>query len=446
MASAIDMSKHFSAGELVKYTLPAIGMMVFTSVYGIVDGLFVSNFAGKTAFAAVNLIMPFITILAPLGYMMSSGGSAIISRTRGEGDDKRANAYFSLFVYFTIVMGAVLAIIGFIFMEPVARAFGASEEMLADCVLYGRISMVSLPLYMLQYAFQTFSSTAGKPSLGLRVVVASGITNMVLDALFVAGFGWGVAGAAWATVASEYVGGIVPTVYFARPNTSYLRLGRPSHDMRALAHACGNGSSEFVATIAMSVVAVVYNLQLMNYLGENGVAAYGTIMYAGWIFAAIFEGYCMGAAPLMSFQHGAHGNAEKRSLLSKSLKIVGLGGVSMFVLAQLLAWPFAWIFVSYNAELLALTEHAMRLYCISLIFMGVSMYASSLFTALGNGIISAVIAFLRTLVFEIGAVLLLPPILGADGIWLSVVVAEIFAFALSIVFICRLGPHYGLRK
>lgn len=442
----VDMSQHFSVPMLLKFVAPSVAMMVFTSIYSVVDGLFVTNFVGKTAFAAVNLIMPFIMILGTLGFMMGAGGSALVAKTRGEGDDARANAYFSMIAYVTLGAGALLALVGFAFMEDVARLLGANGDMLPVCVLYGRISMLSLPLFMLQYTFQVLASTAGKPKVGLYTTLASGISNMVLDFVFIAVLGWGVAGAAAATVIAEYIGGLSPLVYFARKNGSYLRLGRPALDLRALGKTCANGSSEMMASIAMSVVSVVYNLQLMAFLGEDGVAAYGVIMYAFMIFAAIFEGYCMGCAPLMSFQHGARNTKEMRSLLAKSLRVVIIGGIVMFALAELLAVPLAQVFTGYDAGLFALTVHAFRVYAFALFFMGVSMYGSSLFTALGNGLVSALIAFLRTLVFEVGAVLLLPLVMGADGIWYSVIVAELVSVALTLALLFWLSPYYGLRE
>ena len=441
----VDMRQHFSVPMLLKFVAPSVAMMVFTSIYSVVDGLFVTNFVGKTAFAAVNLIMPFIMILGTLGFMMGAGGSALVAKTRGEGDDARANAYFSMIVYVTLGAGTLLALVGSAFMEDVARLLGANGDMLPVCVLYGRISMLSLPLFMLQYTFQVLASTAGKPKVGLYTTLASGISNMVLDFVFIAVLGWGVAGAAAATVIAEYVGGLAPLAYFARNNGSYLKLGRPALDLRALGKTCANGSSEMMASIAMSVVSVVYNLQLMAFLGEDGVAAYGVIMYAFMIFAAIFEGYCMGCAPLMSFQHGARNTKEMRSLLAKSLRVVTCGGIAMFALAELLAVPLAQVFTGYDAGLFALTVHAFRVYAFALFFMGVSMYGSSLFTALGNGLVSALIAFLRTLVFEVGAVLLLPLVMGADGIWYSVIVAELVSVVLTLVLLFWLSPYYGLR-
>ena len=440
----MDMSRHLGRRALLRFTLPSIAMMILTSVYGVVDGLFVSNCAGTTAFAAVNLIMPFIMILSTLGFMMGSGGSALVARMRGEGDDELANRYFSMIIHATLAAGIVLAVVGAVLMRPVAEALGASGELLELCVRYGRISMVSLPAFMLQYAFQTFASTAGRPRLGLRVTIAAGLANVVLDLLLVGVLGLGVTGAAWATVVAELIGGLAPLVWFARPNDSLLRLGRPARDPAALESVCANGSSEMMASIAVSVVSIVYNLQLLRLIGRDGVAAYGTVMYVSMVFTAVFEGFCMASAPLMSFQHGAANAVEKRSLMRASLVVVTVAGAGMLVVSQLLARPLALAFAGHDPALLALTERAFRIFSLSFLPMGVGLYGSSLFTALGNGLLSAALAAVRTLGLEVGAVLLLPPLFGPTGIWFSVVVAETAAALIVAALVRGLGPRYGL--
>lgn len=446
MASkAIDMSKHFHTVDLIKYTLPAMAMMLFTSIYSIVDGFFISNYAGKTAFAAVNLIMPFIMILSTFGFMIGSGGAALVGHARGAGDDKRANSIFSLIIAFAFALGVVMALVGFAFMEPVARLFGADDSMIADCVLYGRVSMASLPFYILQFAFQPLFSTAGKPKLGLAITAAAGITNIVLDFVLVGVFGMGVLGAVLATVASEYVGGAASLVYFMRPNKSFLRLHRPKLEWGVIAKTCTNGSSEMMSEVAMSLVSILYNWQLMRMMGQDGVSAYGVIMYVSMIFGALLMGYCMGSAPLMSYQHGADNRAEKKSLLKHGLWLMVGGGAVACLLAHLLASPIAQVFTGYDQELFGLTVYAFRIYSVAFVFMGVSVFGSSLFTALGNGFISAFISFMRTLVFECGAVILLPMLLGPDGIWFSVVVAEVASVVLTTACIIGLGKFYGLR-
>ena len=442
----VDMSRHFTTGALLKFTAPSIAMTVFASLYTIVDGVFVSNFAGKTALAAVNFIFPFIMILSSVGLMIGTGGSAIVAKTRGEGDDEGANRAFSMLVWFAVAVGVVLAVAGFLLTEPVAAALGAQGQMLADATLYGRMLFLSLPFFMLQYAFQSFFVTAGKPQLGFAVIVAAGVANIALDALFVGALGWGLAGAALATNIGEVIGGGLPLVYFLRRNTSFLRLRPARPEWRVIGKACANGSSEMVANVAMSLVGMLYNFQLLRYVGEDGVAAYGVIMYTGMVFGAIFMGYAMGSSPLMSFQYGARNHREMRSLLMKSLGLIAAGSVAMFVAGQVLAEPLSRIFVSYDAALLELTVHGYRVYALCFLLMGFSIYGSAFFTSLGNGLVSALISFLRTLVFETASVILLPLWLGVDGIWLSVTVAELASVAVTVTFMVALSGHYGYRK
>ncbi len=443
-SSTTNMAQHFTFGKLLRYSLPPIGMMVFASIYGIVDGLFISNFAGKTAFAAVNLIMPFIMVLSTFGFMFGTGGSALIAKTMGEGDDRRAQGYFSLITYTCIGVGVVAAALGAIAMEPVARALGASDEMLGVCVLYGRLSMISLPSFMLQYMFQSLFITAGKPKMGFAVTLASGMTNIVLDALFVGGFGWGVTGAAVATNISEFVGGLVPLAYFARRgNTSLLRLGRPLGGIRAIGQVASNGVSEMVSSIAQSVVSMAYNWQLMRLLGEDGVSAYGVIAYAGFIFVAVFMGFNVGSAPLMSYNYGARNKREMQSLAKKGVAFQAIAGVAMLVASHLLARPLADVFVGYDQALRDLTMHAFFIYAFAFLLMGYSMYASSLFTALNNGKVSALISFVHTLVLECGAVMILPTLFGAEAIWYSIVVAEVISTAVSATLFASMGRDYG---
>ena len=438
-----SMSQHFTMPALLKFVAPSIAMAIFASLYSIVDGVFVSNFAGKTALAAVNLIYPFIMILSATGLMVGTGCSALVAKTRGEGDEERANRIFSMLVLFALILGVALTVVGYLVIEPVAAGLGATGPMLDDALLYGRMLLATLPFFILQFAFQSLFVTAGKPQLGFVVIVAAGVTNMVLDALFVGALGWGLAGAALATNIGEIVGGGLPLAYFLRKNSSALRLRPTRLQLRPLGKACLNGSSEMVSNVAMSLVSMLYNFQLLAFLGEDGVAAYGVIMYTAMIFAAVFMGFAMGSAPLMSFQYGARNHREMRSLLKKSLLFVAVGGVAMFAAGELLAEPLALIFVSYDASLTELTVHGYRLYSFAFLIMGFSIFGSSFFTALNNGVVSAIIAFLRTLVFETSSVILLPMVLGVDGIWLSVTVAELAAVTVMTGFMLALGRHYG---
>lgn len=430
----IQLSEHFTHGKLLRLTLPSIIMMIFTSIYGVVDGFFVSNFVGKTPFAAVNFIMPFLMILGSVGFMFGTGGGALIAKTLGEGDAEKANRLFSLFIYVTVGCGVLIAALGIALIRPVASALGAEGAMLEDCVSYGRIILLALPAYMLQFEFQSFFATAERPQLGLFVTVAAGVTNMALDALLVAVFRWGLTGAAAATAISQCVGGIAPLVYFARPNGSLLRLGQTRYDGRALMRACTNGSSELMSNISMSVVSMLYNMQLIQYAGEEGVAAYGVLMYVNMIFLAAFIGYSVGSAPVISYYFGAQNIVELKGLLKKSLAIIAAFSVMMFIAAEALARPLAILFVGYDQAMLDLTLRGFVIYSFSFLFAGLAIFGSAFFTALNDGLISALISFLRTLVFQVAAVLILPALWGIDGIWISIVAAELMAAAVTALF------------
>ena len=441
----IQLSDHFSYGRLIRFTLSSIVMMIFTSIYSVVDGLFVSNFVGKTPFAAINLIMPILIILGALGFMIGTGGSAIVAKTLGEGDPVRANRYFSMLVYTTVVGGAVLAAAGELSLPLVSELLGAEGAMLQDCILYGRIILAALPAFMLQNVFQSFMITAEKSRLGLAVTVAAGLTNMVLDFVFIVPLGWGLAGAAIATAISQVIGGAVPIVYFARKNDSLLRLTKAKFEGRILLRTCTNGSSELMSNISASIVTMLYNFQLMRLAGEDGIAAYGVVMYVNFVFSAIFIGYSIGAAPVIGYHYGAQNHAELKNLFRRSLVLVVSSGVAMTVLAELLAQPLTHVFVGYDAGLYALTVRGFMLYSISFLVSGVNIFGSAFFTALNNGLVSAAISFLRTLVFQVAAVLLLPLLLGIDGIWLAIVTAELLALAVTLVFfiVKRKQYHYA---
>lgn len=442
MAKNIRLSDHFSYSKLLCFTLPSIVMMVFTSIYGVVDGLFVSNFVGKTAFASVNLVMPFVMILGGMGFMIGTGGTALVSKILGEGDPDTANRTFSMMVLFTLALGIVLSAAGIIFMRPVSRFLGATDAMMDDCVLYGRIVTGFTFAFMLQNVFQSFFIAAEKPKLGLKVTVAAGLTNMALDALFIAVFNWGVAGAAVATGLSQCVGGVLPLVYFLRPNSSLLRLSPTRLRLRPILAACGNGSSELMSNISSSVVSMLYNFQLMRLAGEDGVSTYGVLMYVQFIFISIYIGYSIGCAPVVSYHFGAQNHGELKNLLGKSVLLMGGTGVALTALAMVLADPLSRLFVGYDAGLFALTSHAFRLFAWSFLLAGFNIYASGFFTALNNGGVSAAISFLRTLVFQSASVLILPIFLDVDGIWWAITVAEVFAFLISVTFLLAKRGKY----
>lgn len=438
----IQLSDHFTYARLFRFVLPSIVMMVFTSIYGVVDGLFVSNFAGKTAFASINLIMPFLIILGAMGFMLGTGGTALVSRVLGEGDKERANEYFSMITLFGILLGVILTVVGVLAMRPMAILLGATEAMVDDCVLYGRIVVCFLTSFMLQNMFQSFLIAAERPKFGLLITLAAGVTNMVLDALFVGVFRWGIAGAAIATGISQTVGGVVPLMYFLFSKSSPLRLRWTKFEAQPLLRSCANGSSELMSNISGSLIGMLYNAQLMRFLGEDGVATYGVLMYVQFIFVAIDIGYSIGCAPIISYHYGARNHPELRNLLTKGLKVMGILGIVMTIAAISLSGTLANIFVGYDATLCELTRHAFHLFSFAFLLAGFNIFLSSFFTALNNGGVSAAISFLRTLVFQAASVILLPMALDVDGLWWAASAAEALAFVVSIGFLLALKGKY----
>lgn len=438
----IQLSDHFTYKRLLRFVAPSIVMMLCTSVYSIVDGLFVSNFVGKTPFAAVNLIFPILMAISTVGFMLGTGGSAIVSMTLGTGQREKANRYFSMLVYAGIVLSVILSVLGFIFMPAIGAALGAQGELLEYTILYGRILVAGQTAFILQNMFQSFFPVAEKPALSLKISIAAGLTNFALDALFIIVFKWGLAGAAAATVMGQIVGGIVPLVYFFRKNNSLLRLTKTKFEGRILLKACTNGSSEMLTNLSTSLVNVLYNLQLMKLAGENGIAAYGVIMYIYFIFAAIFIGYSIGGSPVISYHYGAGNHGELKNLFKMSLTMIGIAGVSLTVLAEALALPLTKIYVSYDAELLEMTCRGFRLYALAFLFGGFNAFGSSFFTALGDGLVSAAISFLRTLVFQVAVILILPSILGLDGVWLAIGAAEVLALGVTVTFFVAKRKKY----
>ena len=441
----IQLSDHFGYGKLLRFVFPSITMMLFTSIYGVVDGLFVSNFVGKIPFAAINLMMPMFMILGAVGFMVGAGGTAIVGKALGQGKRDRANEYFSMLVYITIVFGVITVIVGQLTLPTVARLLGAEGEMLDSALLYSRIVISAIPFFMLQNVFQSFFVTAEKPKLGLYVIVIAGVMNMVLDALLVAVIPLGLAGAALATSISQLCGGIIPVIYFLRKNDSLLRLTKTKLYGKALLKTVTNGSSELMSNISMSVVTIIYNYQLMRFAGDNGVAAYGVIMYVGFILVAIFIGYSMGSAPIVSFNFGADNREELKNVYKKSVILLLISSVAMSALSFLLAEPLSAIFVGYDKVLLDMTVKGFRIYSFSFLFCGISIFGSAFFTALNNGVISALISFLRTFVFQCAGVLILPELFnnGLDGVWVSIIVSEGLALVLTVAMLIKNKKKYG---
>lgn len=439
----IQLSEHFTYKKIFRFALPSIVMMVFTSIYGVVDGTFVSNFVGKTPFAAVNLVWPFLMILGAFGFMIGTGGSALVAKTLGENKKEYANRYFTMLIALVIILGIVLTIFGLIVVRPLSHALGARGQMLEDCVKYGRTLMIFNTAFMLQSVFQSLFITAEKPRLGLIMTVAAGLTNMVLDALFIAVFKWGLVGAALASGLSQCIGGILPLIYFlSSKNDTALKFVKTKLEGKILLKACANGVSELMTTVSSSLVSMLYNFQLMRLAGQNGIAAYGAVMYVEFAFVAVFIGYSIGTAPIVSYHYGSENHDEVKNMLQKSFKIMSVLGITMMILAQILASPLAKVFVGYDKQLFDMTVHGFRLFSFYFILAGINIYSSSFFTALNNGIISAIISFSRTLGFETLAVIILPIFLQLDGVWLAITVAEICAFVISISFLIAKREKY----
>ncbi len=440
----IQLSDHFTLGRLYRFCLPSIIMMVFTSIYGVVDGYFVSNYVGKTPFAAVNLIMPFLMIIGGVGFMIGTGGSALVAKHLGEKDENQARRVFSMMMILTLILGVSISVLGIIFADKVALLLGADIEMLDYCVTYARTCLIFNTMFMFQNVFQSFLVTAERPKLGLVVIVAAGCTNMLLDFLFIAVFQMGVVGAALATGLSQTVGGLLPLIFFLRKNNgSKLHMVRTRLELRPVLQACSNGASELMTNISSSVVSMLYNHQLLTLAGENGVSAYGVLMYVSFIFAAVYIGYSIGTAPIVGYNYGAQNHAELRNIRVKSMRSMLIGGVIMVSLAELLAPVLAGIFVGYDKELFDMTVHAFRLFSFTFLLSGFNIWCSSFFTALNNGAISAAVSFLRTLVFQLAAVLILPIFFKLDGVWFSVAFAEVCAFIISVIFLIAKRKKYN---
>lgn len=445
----IELSDHFTLKKLLKFVFPSIAMMVFTNIYSVVDGLFVSNFEGKDAVAAINLIFPLIIVLGAIGFMLGAGGSALVSKTLGEGDKERANKYFSMLVYVTTAIGITIAVAGQFCVPYIAKLFGAKGVIYDYCVLYGRVLLAAQPFFILQNIFQSFFVTAEKPRLGFIVTLIAGVTNMACDALFIAGFGWGLAGAAFATALSEVIGGVVPLVYFACKNDSLLRLTKTKFYGKALLKSFTNGSSEFFANVSSAIVMMLYNYQIQRYALQEGIdpndglAAYGAMGYVMMIFFAIFMGYAVGSAPLFGYNYGAQNKNELKNLFKKSVIIMLVAGCVMTLLCQILAYPAIKLF-GFDGALCDLSVRGMRMFSPYFTIAGISIFASSMFTALNNGLVSGIIAFVRMFVFQTAAVLVVPLIFGLDGVWSAMNFSEIFSLILSVSFLigCRKKYEY----
>lgn len=440
---AIGLSEHFNYKKLIRFTIPTISMMLFTSIYGIIDGFFISNYVGSDAFTAVNIIFPAIMIIGSVGFMIGAGGGALVSKTLGEGKRDTANRYFSMLIYLELIIGVVFSIIAGIFIEPIGRFLGATDNLIDYSVTYGIILLVGTPAFMLQNSFQSFIVVAEKPKFGLVVTVAAGLTNIVLDFLFVGIFSFGIEGAAFATIISQFVGALIPLVFFIRKNNTYLRLKITKFELRPILKTCANGSSEMIANVSLNLVNVLYNLQLMKYAGPSGVAAFGVIMYVGFIFVGVYLGYSAGVSPIIGYHYGADNKKELKSLFKKSVIILAVAALVMTSIGEIFAPALVNIFVGYDKELAALSVRALRLYALCYAFCWFSIFVSAFFTSLNNGFISGLVSFLRTCLFQVVMILVLPIFFEIDGLWSAIVFAEALGIIVSLICVFTNRKKYG---
>ena len=438
----IQLSDHFDYKTLLKFTVPSVLMMVISSVYSIVDGLFVSNFAGSDGFAAVNLMMPIAMMISCIGFMAGAGGSALISKTLGEQKNDEARNQFSLIIYIILALSVVIGIAVFLFIPQIAAMMGAEGVIYTNCVIYGRILIAALPAFMLQILFQNFLVVAERPKMGMIIAISSGVTNIVLDALFVAGFRWGVGGAAAATVLGQVIGGLVPLAYFMMKKNHLLWFTKTKFHVETIKRTCSNGFSAFINNASMSLVGIVFNLRLMALMGSDGVVAYGVVMYVTYIISGVFMGYSTGISPVFSYNLGAGNKDEIKELFKKSLVSISVAAVILVALVMIFARNLAAIFVSYDDNLMTLTTEAIRLYNISFLIAGFNIFAAAFFAALNNGAVSGVLSLSRTLVFQLGCLFILPALMGSKGIWLSVTAAEIFAVLAALYFVAKNKGKY----
>lgn len=439
----IQLSDHFTYGKLIRFTMPSVIMMLFISVYGVVDGFFVSNLVGKTAFAALNLIMPFLQIIGGVGAMLGVGGSGLVAKTLGAGNNLRANRYFTMMMYLMVITGLVLSALGIVFIRPVAYLLGATEALIEDCVIYGRTTLIFNIALHAQYTFQNYMIVAEKPKMGLLVTVLAGMTNMILDFVFMAVFNFGIAGAALATGLSQVVGGAIPFLWFlSKKNKSALHFAKTRFEIKPMVKACANGASEMLTSVSGSITGILYNLQLIKYAGEDGVAAYGVVMYAAWIFIAIFMGFCTGGSPIMSYHFGAQNYSEMKNLLKKNTTFLAILGTVLTIIAVILAKPISHIFVGYDANLMNITVRAFMICAIPFLYMWFNMYTSSFFTALNDGAVSAAISLMRALLLPVLCITTLPIFFKLDGVWYSLVLSELLGIMVSVFFIIRKRKKY----
>lgn len=437
------ISEHFNIKKIIIFTLPSIGMMLISSIYGVVDGFFVSNYIGSNAFAAVNIVWPFEMILGSFGLMIGAGGSALVSKTMGEQKYDLANRYFSMLIIFVIIFGMFISILGIIFNPYIIHLLDLDQETINNCNIYANVLFIFLIFFMLQNIFQSFNIVASKPEMGIITMILSGITNILLDYIFIVILNMGIFGAALATGLSQFAGAIVPFIFFINKNSTLLRIKFVKIDFKIILKTSYNGISEMLSSISFSLVSILYNIILLSYIGINGVNAYGVILYISYIFISIYFGYSMGISPIISYNYGAKNKKELNNIFNISLVLICSVSILLTFIGYIFAKQLSSIFVNYDKELLNLTTHALHINVFSFLFCGYNIFASSLFTALNNGTVSLILSFLRSLIIQVVCILTIPILFGSEGIWFAGVVSDIISLIISIIFIFKYRNKYG---
>ncbi len=429
------LAKKFSLASLLLFAAPNIIMMIVLSMYIIVDGMFVARFIGTTALSAINMFYPAICFEMALGIMIATGGSAIAAKKLGEGKQKEAQNNLSFLMVVEGSFGIVIAVVGNLFTAEIVSFLGASAAQAPLSITYAKIIFSFAPAFFLQTAFQTFFVTAGKPALGLIVTILGGVANILLDYIFMAPLRLGVTGAAIATGIGYCIPAMVGVIFFLKAKTNPFHFVRPRFDGKVLLQACANGSSEMVTNLSNAVTTFLFNFTLLQFYGEDGVASITIILYFQYLFTALYFGYSNGIAPIISYKYGNDDRKQLQALFKNSVLFLIISSIAANVLLHFTISKLLTIFTAENSPVYQITLHGFSIYSMAFMIMGLGIFSSAMFTAFSDGITSAIISFSRTFLFIVGAILLLPAILGERGVWLAVPIAEAFGFLISILYL-----------
>lgn len=436
------IAQEFNLISLLRFVAPTVVMLVFMSLYQMVDAVFVSKFVGENALSALNIVYPFPSIVIAVSIMLATGGSAIIARNMGEGKEKEAKENFSFIVLVGAVIGVAIATAGILFIEPLIYMLGATPSLYDYCYEYLFILVLSVPLSVFQMLFQSFFVTAGKPHLGLTLTVLGGVSNIVLDYVFIVLCGFGVSGAALATSIGYSIPGLFGLIYFAVSRKGTLYFVKPVFRWGVLFKCCINGSSEMVNNLAVAVTTFLFNVLMLKYEGEAGVAAITIVLYAQFLMTSAFMGFSSGIAPVVSFNYGSGNVRQLKKIFKISVWVIAVVSAAVFVIAETCSDVVIMVFTPAGSEVFGLTKYGFAIFSFSFLCTGMNIFASALFTAFSNGKISAILSFLRTFVFLTACLLFLPLFWGVDGIWLAVPVAEVMALFVSVYYLVRFKKVY----